>query len=81
MFPKSIVLSSILQKYNTLLRKAKRGMSMANRIQKKINKMKQDKNMLLYYFKSWDLLCDYESMETFHIRSKIKKTYLPGVHI
>ena len=52
------------------LERPKEAILLASRIhrinRKKVNRIKQEKDKLLYYFKVGDLLCKYESMETFH---------------
>ena len=50
----------------------KRPMSMTNKIQIKMNRIKQDKDMPLYYLKVGDLRYEYENMQIFHIRHKIE---------
>lgn len=45
---------------------------MTNKIQMKMNRIKQDKDMLLYYLKVRDLRYEYENMQIFHIREKIE---------
>lgn len=51
-----------------------KNMSMNNRIQKKMNAIKENKDILMYYFRVGDFN-DYENMEIFHTRAKIKRKY------
>ena len=38
-----------------------------------MKRIKQNKDMVMYYFKVEDLLCDYKNMEMFHVRDQIKR--------
>ena len=49
-------------------------MSMNNRIQKKMNVIKENEDILMCYFKMGDFN-DYENMEIFHTRAKRKRKY------
>ena len=41
-----------------------------------MKRIKQNKDMVMYYFKVEDLLCDYKNMEMFHVRGKIKRQHI-----
>ena len=45
---------------------------MIDRIHRKIDRIKQVKDMLLYYCKLGDLLYEYENINTFHTRKEIE---------
>ena len=49
-------MSDFLQRYNTLLERREEAMSMAKKIQRKMNKIKQNKDVLMYYFKKESFL-------------------------
>lgn len=49
-------------------------MSVNNRIQKKMNVIKENEDILMCYFKMGDFN-DYENMEIFHTRAKRKRKY------
>lgn len=51
--------------------------SMANRIERKMNRIKEDKNILLYCLEAGDFLYEYENMKTFHIKNKIERKHIP----
>ena len=42
---------------------------------KKMSRIKEKKEMLMYHVQVGDCLQDYENMETFHIRAKIKRQF------
>ena len=41
-----------------------------------MKRIKQNKDMVMYYFKVGDLLYDYKNMEMFHVRAKIKRQHI-----
>ena len=55
------------------LEKPIKEMLTTDRIQIKINKVKEDKDMLLYYHEVRVILYDYENIKTFYIRNKGNK--------
>lgn len=48
---------------------------MANGIQIKINRIKQNKDMLLHYFNVGHIIFEFKNKETFHIRKNIDENY------
>ena len=51
-------------------------MSMANRIQRKMSRLKSDRDMLLCCFRVGDRLYEFENMEKFHIIKKIERNHV-----
>ena len=47
--------------------------SMINMVYREMNRIKKDTEMLLYYYKSGDLLYEYEIMDPFNTRKKFKE--------